>query len=122
MRTVSVGGAVLFFKKGGDGMLNKIYRIQAYATWALFIALGLLAVFGKFDVCNKLRLAGVLLPLFEIAMTRLLLPVGTVLAVFARKKGFSPNSLLHHQMITSALKLAMIPVMLMLLVVLSGGA
>lgn len=103
-------------------MIGKVYRIQAYVTWALFIILGLLAFVGGFDVCNRLRLAGVLLPLFEIAMTRLLLPVGTVLAVFARKKGFSPNSLLHHQMITSALKLAMIPVILMLLVVLSGGA
>lgn len=103
-------------------MIRRIYRIQAYVTWTLYIALALLAFFGKFDVCNKLRLAGVLLPLFEIAMTRLLLPVGTVLAVFARKKGFSPNSLLHHQMITFALKLVMIPTLLMLLVVLSGGA
>ena len=103
-------------------MIGKIYRIQAYATWALYIALALLALFGKFAVCNKLRLAGVLLPLFEIAMTRLLLPVGTVLAVFARKKGFSPNSLLHHQMITFALKLVMIPVAMLLMVVLTGGA
>ena len=103
-------------------MIGKIYRIQAYVTWALYIFLALLALFGKFDVCNKLRLAGVLLPLFEIAMTRLLLPVGTVLAVFARKKGFSPNSLLHHQMITSALKLVMIPVAMLLMVVLTGGA
>lgn len=103
-------------------MLNKIYRIQAYATWALYIALALLALIGKFDVCNKLRQAGVLVPLFEIAVIRLVLPVGTVLAVFARKEGFSPNSLLHHQMITSFLKLVMIPVSLLLMVVLSGGA
>lgn len=103
-------------------MIGKIYRIQGYVTWALFIILGLLAFVGGFDVCNKLRLAGVLLPLFEVAMIRLVLPVGTVLAVFARMKGFSPNSLLHHQMITSALKLVMIPVAMLLMVVLTGGA
>ena len=103
-------------------MIGKIYRIQAYVTWTLYVALALLAFFGGFDVCNKLRLAGVLLPLFEIAMVRLVLPVGTVLAVFARKKGFSPNSLLHHQMVTSALKLVMIPASMMLMVVLTGGA
>ena len=102
-------------------MICKIYRIQAYATWILYVTLGLLAFIGGYDVCNKLRLAGVLVPLFNIALLRWMLPVGTVLAVFARKQGFSPNSLLHHQMITFSLKLVMPFVILGLWVWITGG-
>jgi len=102
-------------------MLSRIYRVQSYVTWVLYAGLGLLVAAGGFHLCNQLRLAGILLPLFEIAMTRLLLPLGTVLAIFARKQGFSPNSLLHHQMITFALSLPMPLVLLMLLTVLTGA-
>lgn len=102
-------------------MIGKIYRIQAYMTWALFAAIALFMFFGSYEQSLALNRAGLLAPLYYVALVRWLLPVGTVLAVFARKEGFSPNSLLHHQMVTSGLKLVMPYMLIGLGIWMTGG-
>lgn len=93
-------------------MIGKIYRIQAYVTWAFFAVLALFVFFGSYEQSAVLNEAGVLASVLWTALARWLLPVGTVLAVFARKEGYSPNSLLRHQLVSFGVKLmATVPLM-----------
>ena len=64
-------------------MIGKIYRIQAFVSWALVGGLFLLIEFGDVSWLRSLEAAGVLSIWMAMAWIRTILPVGTVLAILA---------------------------------------
>lgn len=103
-------------------MIQKIYRIQAYVSWALVGGLFLLINHGNMDLLYSLGDSGVLTVLTNIAFVRTVLPAGTVLGIFARREGAETRSLIIRQLITLLINLTMIYTSICVAVIVSGGA
>lgn len=103
-------------------MFQKIYRIQAYISWALVGGLFLLINHGNMDWLRSLADSGVLTVLTYAALARTVLPVGTVLAIFAKREGAETRSLIIRQLCTLLINLTMIYTMICVLVLTTGGA
>lgn len=103
-------------------MLQRIYRIQAYISWLLVGGLLLLIEFGDITWLRQLAREGVLQALTGWICLRTVLPIGTVLAIFARRKGMTTRSLLLHQLVTLLVNLTIIYSVLCAMVIISGGA
>ncbi|MBQ2953579.1 MAG: hypothetical protein IJE07_08495 [Clostridia bacterium] len=102
-------------------MIGRIYRIQAYITWALVGGMLLLIEFGDIAWLRELARQGVLQHLTACVWLRTVLPIGTVLAIFARRRGMTVRSLVCHQLVTLLINLTMIYTMICVLVIASGG-
>lgn len=104
-------------------MFQKIYRIQAYITWALVGGMFLLVKYANVDWLRSLAASGVLSVLANIAFWRTVLPIGTVLAIIAaRREGANYRSLVIRQLCTLLINLTMVNTMICVLVLASGGA
>ena len=103
-------------------MLCRIYRIQAYVTWVLVGGLFLLFMFGDITWLRQLAREGVLQKMVKFAWLRTVLPIGTVLAIFAHRRGMSARSLVCHQLMTLLINLTIIYTWICALVIATGGA
>lgn len=80
-------------------MFWKIYRIQLYATMALCIGFFLLYLLGG-GLLLQLEQMGVMKLLARIAACRMILPIGTVLAILARREGEDSGTLFAMQAVS----------------------
>ena len=73
-------------------MFWRIYRIQLYATIALYISFFLLCLLGG-GLLPQLEQLGVMTLLTWVVVCRMVLPIGTVLAILARREGVDSATL-----------------------------
>ncbi|MBR6669000.1 MAG: hypothetical protein IKL25_11695 [Clostridia bacterium] len=101
-------------------MIGKIYRMQAYVTWVLYAVLILLMLLpGGF--MPGLHRSELMYILIQAGAWRLVLPIGTVLAVIAKvRKEIVSGDLWRIQIITFLLSIPMPLVLLILWVGYSG--
>ena len=101
-------------------MIGRFHRFQAYVTWVLYGALALLLILpGGFAA--SLHRSDAMLVLIVAGAIRLLLPIGTVLAVVAKYRGkASSDSLWRIQFFTFLLSIPMLLVLLLLWVGYTG--
>ena len=103
-------------------MIGKIYRIQAFVSWALVGGLFLLIEFGDVSWLRSLEAAGVLSIWTAMAWIRTILPVGTVLAILAGRKGMKIRHLLICQLVTLLINMTVLYSVICVTVTISGGA
>ena len=101
-------------------MISKMHRIQAYGTWALYVVLILLLVLpGGFK--PGLHRSDLMYILILAGTWRMLLPIGTVLAVIAKtREKVASDDLWRIQVFTFLLSVPMPLVLLMLWVAYAG--
>ncbi|MBR3764896.1 MAG: hypothetical protein IKK57_10160 [Clostridia bacterium] len=103
-------------------MIGKIYRIQAYISWAVVGGLFLLIEFGDIAWLRSMAASGVLSIWTAMAWIRTILPVGTVLAILAGRKGMKTRHLLICQLVTLLINLTVFYTVICAMVIISGGA
>ena len=101
-------------------MIGKLHRIQAYVTWCLYVVL-ILLLFLPGGFVPGLHRSDVMLVLITAGAIRLLVPIGTVLAILAKVREKAPSdSLWRIQFFTFLLSIPMPLVLLILWVGYSG--